>query len=126
MGNWFFGSAVSRSRYSQSENCLAFSDDFSEKDEIVIESGSAANLKDKAVALSSTSEYSLPPSIVTETASSQARAYPQLSWQRRCLLLPSYTLIFMALLPFLQGCLYTVGYRVGKRVLKIVINPISE
>ena len=137
--NWFLGtdtnsrsnkSSVLNSRYSQSENCLALSDDFSEKDEIVLEGGKKAVAVTKTV-LSSSSGDSLPQSIETQSCSysvaySQSFAYPRLSWQRRYFLLPSFTLIFVAVLPFIQGCLYTVGYRVGKRVLKIVLKAKSE
>lgn len=113
---------------SQSENYLAFSDDFSEKDEILNEPPSKSKSQNDKIILSSSSEDSLPSSSASPFNSQSHHfkemmgAYPKLSWQRRYLLLPSYTLIFMAVLPFIQGCLYTVGYRVGKRVLKIVIN----
>lgn len=113
---------------SQSENYLAFSDDFSEKDEILNEPPSKSKSQNDKIILSSSSEDSLPSSSASPFNSQSHHfkemmgAYPKLSWQRRYLLLPSYTLIFMAVLPFIQGCLYTVGYRVGRRVLKIVIN----
>lgn len=133
MKNWFIaGSSSSRTVTvrSQSENYLAFSDDFSEKDEILNEPPSKSKSQNDKITLSSSSEGSLPSSSSSASPFNSQNhhfketmgAYPKLSWQRRYLLLPSYTLIFMAVLPFIQGCLYTVGYRVGKRVLKIVIN----
>lgn len=45
-----------------------------------------------------------------------------LSWQRNWLLIPACSLIFLTVLPFLQGCLYTIGYRLGRKTLKLIIN----
>lgn len=45
-----------------------------------------------------------------------------LPFLKRWLVLPACTLTFMVVLPFINGCLYTIGYRIGKRVLKIILN----
>ena len=129
--NWFLatssnsssgsGSKCNKKSMSQSGNCLALSDDFSES--ALIRSESA-----KTILISSSSSSSSESCINSIKSSSTSipthhiLTSPRLSWQRRYLLLPSYAVIFMAILPFIQGCLYTVGYRVGKRVLKIVFN----
>lgn len=48
----------------------------------------------------------------------------KLSWQRTWLLIPTYSLIFLTVLPFVQGCLYTIGYRLGRKTLKFIINKV--
>ena len=124
MKKWFLGSGSKTNlpQCSQSENCLALSDDFSEKDEIMIGSESKSFTK----TVLSSSDDSVSNEVQSQRRSQTICAYPQLSWARRYILLPSFTFIFMAVLPFIQGCLYTVGYRIGKRVLKIVLKPKTD
>lgn len=133
---------------SQSENCLAVSGDFSDHE--VDGSGQGSeNYNDLEVELlnyeqeskidfikhrlSSSSSSASP---LRNAASSKSRTVSSLSLNlnpqitslytlsplKRWLILPSCTLTFMVILPFINGCLYTLGYRIGKRLLQIILN----
>ena len=141
MMNWMMRMASQ----SQSENCLAVSGDFSDHEE---EDGVGGNDLEVELLineqetkidfikhrLSSSSSSTSPPSTTAPSKSRTASSLslnlnlPQttdlynLSPLNRWLILPSCTLTFMVILPFINGCLYTVGYRIGKRLLKIILN----
>lgn len=118
--------------HSQSENCLAVSGDFSSDHESASEqfdndSGeiSSSPLDKKHLSASSSSTKSQTVSSLRVNFNPLATHYT-LSPLRRWLLVPSYTLLFMVVLPFINGSLYTIGYRIGKRALKAVLNKFSK
>lgn len=41
----------------------------------------------------------------------------RLNWWRRYIQIPSLAIVALAVLPFVQGCLYTIGYRYGRRLI---------
>ena len=80
---------------------------------------------------SNCSESYISSSISSSISSKIINSSPQndnlkfsLSWQRSWLLIPSYSLIFLTVLPFVQGCLYTIGHRLGKKTLKFIFNKL--
>lgn len=125
---------------SQSENCLAVSGDFSDSDssigcendlEVELLNEEQQFIKQRLSSSSSSSDTSASASLKSRTVSSlslslnpnlfhpQATALPAL---KRWIVLPACTLTFMVVLPFINGCLYTIGYRIGKLVLKMILN----
>ena len=127
---------------SQSEPCLAFSEDFSgDSQDDNLNLGMDENQNQQSFTqkyfLSSTTTATTTSDdrIISSSTSSSVSSlklsfssHPSLpkslnlSWQRKWLLIPGYTVIFMAVLPFVQGCLYTIGYRAGKTTLKFILN----
>lgn len=124
---------------SQSENCLAVSGDFSGNDSVCGNDFENLIQEEQFIKqrLSSSSSSASPPA--TASTSLKSRTVSSLSlnlshpnsttsnfytlpFLKRWLVLPACTLTFMVVLPFINGCLYTIGYRIGKRVLKIILN----
>ena len=123
---------------SQSDNWLAVSGDFSECGVVDVEVQSEIVKKH----LSSSSSHSQSPEKQSQHPHHRSLSKSQsvsslslilsphpvytLSPLQKWLLLPSYTVTFLAILPFINGCLYTVGYRIGRRVLKSLLNKIVK
>lgn len=140
MMNWM----IRMTEQSQSENCLAVSGDFSGNDSVCgndleVESLIEEEQFIKQRLSSSASSASSSVSTTATAASLKSRTVSSLSlnlshpnsfssnfytlpFLKRWLVLPACTLTFMVVLPFINGCLYTIGYRIGKRVLKIILN----
>ncbi len=114
---------------SVSAPCLALSAGFSidesgSNNEIAVDDNGIDN--DRVIVkqfLSSSSSNST--SINTSNSVSSLTPIPTvlpLSPYRKYLLIPTCTVVFMAVLPFLQGCMYTFGYRMGKRILGVILT----
>ena len=116
---------------SGSEPCLGVSNDFSGEDLVLGERECEGQDDNDNISTSSSisnisliSSNSSPYYPTPRRTLSLNLTYPQLKWHHKYLLIPSYTLIFVALLPFIQGCMYTIGYRIGKRTLNYVLQNI--
>jgi hypothetical protein len=131
MMNWM----MKMTSQSQSDNFLAvsgdFSDDNSNEDLLLNEEQQEMFIKRRLSSSSASTPSST--SLKSRTISSLSlnlnqNSHPQttcfytLSPLKRWLVLPSCTLTFMIILPFINGCLYTVGYTIGKFILKMVLN----
>lgn len=123
---------------SQSNPGLAVSGDLSDEeeefriDDDVISTTSIIKINSnssESVSVSVSSESEMEISYISSSVSLKMNSLPQnnnlkLSWQRSWFLIPSYSLIFLTVLPFVQGCLYTIGHRLGKKTLKFIFNKI--
>lgn len=127
---------------SQSNPGLAVSGDLSDEeeefriddddDDDVISTTSIIKINSnssESVSLSASSESEMERSYISSSVSLKMNSLLQnnnlkLSWQRSWFLIPSYSLIFLTVLPFVQGCLYTIGHRLGKKTLKFIFNKI--
>lgn len=97
---------------SGSDNEIAFNDNEIDNDRVIIKQFLSSSSSNSASINTSNSVSSLNP-IPTVLPLSPYRKY---------LLIPTCTIVFMAVLPFLQGCMYTFGYRMGKRVLGVILT----
>lgn len=99
---------------------LALSGDLSDfsDDEIEVEIGkdekqNCGQQEPESSSLSSSASIVLPRSQNLDNV----LIIERLCWWRRWIQIPSLAVVALAVLPFVQGCLYTIGYRYGRRLI---------
>lgn len=108
---------------------LAISGDFSDDDEeeVAVEVEVEVSVKEKTGAVVHERERQQSFSS-SNSCPSPAPSLPgvfvveRLAWPRRLIQLPLLALVSLGFLPFLQGCLYTIGYRIGRRMIQTYLK----
>lgn len=100
---------------------LAISGDLSDFEEEQLELEQQQTLAELSKS-SSSSASSIYSTKAASLASNKELLVERLSWPRRFFQVPVLAVITLGVLPFIQGCLYTIGYRYGRRLIQQYIK----
>lgn len=116
---------------SQSTPSLAISGDFSDDfiEDIISSENEYETCTCTTTASTSISESESKTTLTPSTSASTSSSHVNLnntntntnSLMFKYFYLPSCSIIFLALLPFVNGCLWTVGHRMGRHLIKELI-----